>query len=83
MKFQDYWEKSALKNYSKWFQWLYLLFWPIILILMITLALGVFNHGLALVGLGYVVIFMLTFFIESMQHFVKKSYQRKQNKYKK
>ncbi|MCT4395968.1 hypothetical protein [Periweissella beninensis] len=80
MKFNDYWKKSALQQYSKFFRGLYLLFWPVLLVILITVMTGLFNHVIALVATIYVAIFMLTFFIESMHKFVKTSYEHKQNK---
>lgn len=62
---------KMLKSYSKWFQLLYWLFWPISLASLFAFQANTFTLIINLVAGSYLFLVLVTFVVESIIHLVK------------
>lgn len=60
---------GRLKVYSKWFRFLYWLFWPITILSLFSFGENLFTFAIVILDTIYIVLLLATFLIESVFHF--------------
>lgn len=63
---------SDFKKYSKWFRFLEYLFFPISTLSLIAWGTNLWSILISLLDFGYMTVYILTFFIETLIHVIQK-----------